>query len=178
MALCDRFPDQLEQAKKHIFLETAIGVDVEGCKRAIKAAKQADKSKTITVGLQQRSAPLYLESYKRIQKGDLGELATSPASWIAHNPFTRKAYPDPAVEGVRNWFCYRALPGDIIAEQDRPQPGRPAWVLGGVPLRTVGNGSKRIRKDSYLLDNIDVVYAWPNGLVVNYHRLTTCGVAH
>jgi predicted dehydrogenase len=68
------------QAKKHIFLEKPIGVDVEGCKRAIKAAKKADKSKTVTVGFQQRSAPRYLESYKRIQKYYLGEVATARAS--------------------------------------------------------------------------------------------------
>lgn len=147
MALCDRFPDQFERAKKHIFLEKPIGVDVEGCKRAIKAAKPAYKPKTITVGFQQRSAPQYLERYKRIQKGDLGELATARASWIVHNPFTRKAYPDPAVERVRNWFCYRALSSDIIVEQDCHNLDVLHWFLGGVPLRAVGNGSKRIRKD-------------------------------
>ncbi len=165
------------QARKHIYLEKPIGVSVEDCKRAIKVAKQADKSKTITVGFQQRSAPLYLETYKRIQNGDLGELACARASWIANNPFTRKPYPDPAIERVRNWFCYRALSGDIIVEQDCHNLDVLHWFLGGPPLRAIGRGNRQIRTDLELLDNLSVVYEWPNGFFVNFeaNQLTPRG---
>ncbi len=156
------------QARKHIYCEKPIGVDVEGCKRSIKAAAKADKSKTISVGFQQRSAPQYLEAYKRIQNGDIGELANARAAWIAHNPFTRKPYPDPAIEKVRNWFCYRALSGDIIVEQDCHNLDVLHWFLKGVPVRAVGNGNSKIRKDFEILDNIHVVYEWPNGFIVTF----------
>jgi len=165
------------QAKKHIYLEKPIGVSVADCKFAIKVAKQADKSKTISVGFQQRSSPLYLETYKRIQNGTLGELACARSAWIAHNPFTRKPYPDPAIEKVRNWYCYRALSGDIIVEQDCHNIDVLHWFLGGLPLRAIANGNRKIRKDFEILDNISVIYEWPNGFVVNFeaNQLTPRG---
>jgi predicted dehydrogenase len=165
------------QAKKHIYCEKPMGVDVEGCRRSIRAGRQADKTKVISVGFQQRSAPQYLEAYRRIRSGELGELANARAAWIAHNPFTRKPYPDPAIEKVRNWFCYRELSGDIIVEQDCHNLDVLHWFLGGLPVRAVGNGGRKIRKDFEILDNIHVVYEWPNGMIVTFeaNQLTPRG---
>lgn len=165
------------QANKHIYCEKPIGPNVEGCKRAIKLAKRVSQSKTVSVGFQQRSAPQYLESYRRIQAGDIGELAGARASWIANNPFTRKSYPDPALERVRNWFCYRELSGDIIVEQDCHNLDVLHWFLGGLPVRALGNGNKKIRKDFEILDNIHVIYEWPNGMIVTFeaNQLTPRG---
>ncbi len=165
------------QARKHIYCEKPIGVDVDGVKRALKAAKQADKTKTISVGFQQRQGPPYLEAYKRVKNGDLGEITCARAAWIAQNPFTRKPYPDPAIEKVRNWFAYRELSGDIIVEQDCHNLDALHWFLGGLPVRAVGRGNKRVRKDFEILDNINVVYEWPNGLMVNFeaNQLTPRG---
>jgi myo-inositol 2-dehydrogenase / D-chiro-inositol 1-dehydrogenase len=165
------------QANKHIYLEKPVAVDVEGVRRAIKAARRADKSKTISVGFQQRQGPPYLEAYKRVKNGDLGEIVSARAAWIAHNPFTRKPYPDRAVDRVRNWFAYRELSGDIIVEQDCHNLDALHWFLGGVPVRAVGRGNQRVRKDFEILDNINVVYEWPNGLMVNFeaNQLTPRG---
>jgi myo-inositol 2-dehydrogenase/D-chiro-inositol 1-dehydrogenase len=156
------------QSKKHIYLEKPIGVSVEDCKRVIRWNKDADKTKVITVGFQQRSGPLYQETYKRIRNGDLGELACARSSWIAQNPFTRKPYPDPAVEKVRNWYCYKELSGDIIVEQDCHNIDVLHWFLGGPPLRAIGAGNRKLRKDFEILDNIHVIYEWPNGFLVSF----------
>jgi hypothetical protein len=62
-------PKQLEaavQARKHVYCEKPMGVDYEGCKRVIAAARKADPKKCLSVGFQQRYGPVYLEGYKRI----------------------------------------------------------------------------------------------------------------
>jgi len=165
------------QAKKHIYCEKPIGVDVEGVKRAMAAGKKADKTKTIAVGFQQRYGPEYLEAYTRIQRGDIGELVNARGFWISNDPFTRKPYPDPAVEKLRNWFCYKELSGDIIVEQDCHNLDVLHWFLGGLPLSAVGRGNKKVRKDMDILDNLTVIYQWPNGFFVNFeaNQLTPRG---
>jgi myo-inositol 2-dehydrogenase/D-chiro-inositol 1-dehydrogenase len=165
------------QAKKHIYCEKPIGVDVEGCKRAIAASKKADKSKTIAVGYQQRYGPEYLEAYKRIKEGAIGELVNARGFWIANDPFTRVQYADAATEKLRNWFCYKELSGDIIVEQDCHNLDVLHWFLGGLPISAVGRGNKKVRKDMDILDNLTVIYEWPNGFLVNFeaNQLTPRG---
>jgi predicted dehydrogenase len=165
------------QAKKHIYCEKPIGVDVPGVERAMAAAKKADPTKTIAVGFQQRYGPEYLEAYQRIQEGAIGELANARGFWIANDPFTRKPYADPAVEKLRNWFCYHEYSGDIIVEQDCHNLDVLNWFLGGLPVSAVGRGNKRVRKGMDILDNLTVVYEWPNGMFVNFeaNQLTPRG---
>jgi predicted dehydrogenase len=164
------------QAKKHIYCEKPIGVDVEGVKRAMAAGRKADKTKTIQVGFQQRYGPEYLEAYKRIQSGAIGELANARGFWIANDPFTRKPY-EPAVEKLRNWFCYKEYSGDIIVEQDCHNLDVLHWFLGGLPVAAVGRGNKKVRQDMDILDNLTVIYQWPNGFFVNFeaNQLTPRG---
>ena len=165
------------QAKKHIYCEKPIGVDVVGVERAIAAGRKADKSKTIAVGFQQRYGPEYLEAYKRIQDGQIGELANARGFWISSDPFTRKPYADPAVEKLRNWFCYHEYSGDIIVEQDCHNLDVLHWFLGGLPVAAIGRGNKKVRKNMDILDNLTVIYQWPNGLYVNFeaNQLTPRG---
>ena len=164
------------QAKKHIYCEKPIGVDVEGVNRAIAAGRKADKSKTIFVGFQQRYGPEYLEAYKRIQEGQIGELANARGFWISNDPFTRKQY-NPADEKLRNWFAYHEYSGDIIVEQDCHNLDVLHWFLGGLPVSAIGRGNKKVRKNMDILDNLTVIYQWPNGFLVNFeaNQLTPRG---
>jgi myo-inositol 2-dehydrogenase/D-chiro-inositol 1-dehydrogenase len=91
-------PEQLEaavQARKHVYCEKPMGVDVEGCKRVIAAGRKADPKKCISVGFQQRYGPVYLEAYRRIREGQIGEIVNARAFWIGGDPFKRVPYPDP-----------------------------------------------------------------------------------
>jgi len=165
------------QARKHIYCEKPAGVDVEGIRRVMAAAHQADPSKTIAFGYQQRYGPEYIEAYKRMRNGDIGELANARGYWISSDPFTRKPYSDPAVEKLRNWFCYKDYSGDIIVEQDCHNLDVLHWFLGGLPLRAVGWGNAKVRKSMNILDNLTVIYEWPDGFVVNFeaNQLTPRG---
>jgi predicted dehydrogenase len=156
------------EARKHIYCEKPMGVDAEGCFRVIAAAEKADPTKCISVGFQQRYGPVYLEAYKRIQEGQIGELSNARAFWISGDPFQRRPYPDPRIAKLRNWFSYKDLSGDIIVEQDCHNFDVLHWFLGGLPLRAVGWGGTKVRTSMDILDHLSLTFEWPNGIHVNF----------
>lgn len=156
------------QARKHVYCEKPMGVDIEGCRRVMAAAKKADPKKCVSVGFQQRYGPVYLEGYKRIQNGQIGELANARAAWISADPFTRRPYSDPKIERLRNWFCYKDLSGDFIVEQDCHNFDVLHWFLGGLPLSAVGYGGRKVRTSMEILDHLTLSFTWPNGIHVNF----------
>ena len=173
-------PKHLEaaiQARKHVYCEKPMGVDVAGCKRAMAAGKKADPKKCVSVGFQQRYGPVYLEAYKRVRAGQIGEMAAARAAWISNDPVTRQPYSDPKGERLRNWFCYRELSGDFIVEQDCPNLDVLHWVLGGLPVRAIGWGGRKVRTTMEILDHLTVIYEFPNGIFVNFeaNQLTPRG---
>jgi myo-inositol 2-dehydrogenase/D-chiro-inositol 1-dehydrogenase len=156
------------EARKHIYCEKPMGVDAEGCFRVIAAAEKADPTKCISVGFQQRYGPVYLEAYKRIQEGQIGELSNARAFWISGDPFQRRPYSDPRIAKLRNWFSYKDLSGDIIVEQDCHNFDVLHWFLGGLPLRAVGWGGTKVRTSMDILDHLSLTFEWPNGIHVNF----------
>jgi predicted dehydrogenase len=172
-----RMLDAAVQAKKHVYCEKPMGVDVAGCKRVIATGKKCDPKKTLSVGFQQRYGPVYLEAYKRLKEGGIGELSTARAYWIANDPFTRKPYDDPKVEKLRNWFCYKDLSGDFIVEQDCHNLDVLHWFLGGLPISAVGYGGTKVRTSMDLMDNFTLAFRWPNNIIVNFeaNQLTPQG---
>ena len=116
------------QSKKHIYCEKPIGVDVEGVKRAMAASKKADKTKTIAVGFQQRYGKEYLEAYKRVKSGEIGELASARAAWIANDPFTRRPFSDARGREAAELVLLQGILGRHHRGAGLPQSGRPALV--------------------------------------------------
>jgi predicted dehydrogenase len=165
------------QARKHVFCEKPMGVDLEGCKRAIRAGRRAGPKQCVSVGFQQRYGPVYLEAYKRIQEGQIGALANARAFWIASDPFRRVPYDDPNIEKLRNWFCYRDYSGDFIVEQDCHNFDVLHWFLGATPVRAVGMGGRKVRTTMEILDHLSLAFEFPGGMIVNFeaNQLTPAG---
>lgn len=168
------------EAKKHIYCEKPMGVDAAGCQRVIKAAKKADPKKNVMVGFQQRYGPVYLEAYNRLQAGQIGTLSTARAFWISGDPFKRVPYPDPKVEKLRNWFCYKDLSGDFIVEQDCHNFDVLHWFLGSLPIRAVGYGGTKVRTSMEIMDHLTLSFEFPNGIHVAFeaNQLTPPGYSH
>lgn len=166
-------------ARKHIYCEKPAGVDAAGCKRVIAAGKKHDPKKVLSFGYQQRYGPVYLEGYKRVTDGTLGTLATARGYWISNDPFTRRDYPglDEKTAKLRNWFCYKDLSGDFIVEQDCHNFDVLHWFLGGLPIRVVGWGGRKVRTSMDILDHLSLTFEWPNGIFVNFeaNQLTPRG---
>jgi predicted dehydrogenase len=156
------------QARKHVYCEKPMGVDVEGCQRVIAAGRKADPGKCVSTGYQQRYGPVYLEAYKRIQEGQIGELVNARGYWIGGDPFKRVPYDDPKIEKLRNWFCYRDFSGDFIVEQDCHNFDVLHWFLGNRPTRVVGYGGRKVRTTMDLMDHLSLCFEFPGGLHVNY----------
>ncbi len=155
-------------AKKHVYCEKPMGVDYAGCKKVIAAGKKCDPKKNISVGFQQRYGPVYLEAFKRLKEGQIGDLATARAYWISGDPFRKKPYDDPKIEKLRNWFCYKDYSGDFMVEQDCHNFDVLHWFLDGLPLRAVGYGGRKLRTSMDILDHISISFEWPNGVHVNF----------
>jgi myo-inositol 2-dehydrogenase/D-chiro-inositol 1-dehydrogenase len=164
-------------AGKHVYCEKPMGVDVEGCRRVIAAGRRADPKRCVSVGFQQRYGPVYLEAYKRIQEGQIGELANARGFWISGDPFKRVPYSDPKIEKLRNWFCYKDYSGDFIVEQDCHNFDVLHWFLGGLPVRAVGWGGRKVRTSMEILDHLSLTFEFPDGIHVNYeaNQLTPRG---
>jgi len=155
------------EARKHIYCEKPMGVDVEGAKKVIATGKRCDPKKNVSVGFQQRYGPVYLDAYKRVQEGQIGDLITARAYWIGGDPFTRKPYSDPKIEHLRNWFCYKDTSGDFIVEQDCHNFDVLHWFLG-LPSRVVGYGGTKVRTSMEILDHLSLSFEFPNGIQVNF----------
>ena len=154
-----------------------MGVDLEGAKRVIAAGRKADPKKCLSVGFQQRYGPVYLEAFKRIREGQIGELVNARGFWIANDPFTRHPYDDPKIEKLRNWFCYRDYSGDFIVEQDCHNFDVLHWFLDARPIRAVGYGGRKVRTSMEILDHLGLTFEFPNGIHVNFeaNQLTPRG---
>ena len=165
------------EAKKHVYCEKPAGVDAEGCRRVIAAGQKCDPKKNISFGYQQRYGPVYLEAYKRMVNGDIGTLVNARGFWIANDPFQRKPYPDPQVEKLRNWFCYKELSGDILVEQDCHNFDVLHWFLGALPTKAVGFGGRKVRTSMDILDHVSLSFQFPDSINVNFeaNQLTPAG---
>src|SRR5207249_685660 len=95
------------EAKKHIYCEKPMGVDVEGCKNVMAAGRRCDPKKNISVGFQQRYGPVYQDAYKRVVEGQIGDLVTARAYWIGGGPFILKPDSHPGIGKVGEEFVGR-----------------------------------------------------------------------
>ena len=155
-------------ARKHVYCEKPMGVDLAGIQRVIAAGRKADPKQCISVGFQQRYGPVYLEAYKRIQQGQIGSLSNARAFWIGGDPFTRRPYSDPKVEKLRNWFCYKSYSGDFIVEQDCHNFDVLHWFLNARPIRAVGMGGTKVRTSMEIMDHLTLSFEFPGGIHVNF----------
>ncbi len=155
-------------AKKHVYCEKPMGVDLAGVQLSIKASRRQDPKKNLFVGFQQRYGSNYLEGYKRLTSGQIGELTNARAFWIASDPYKRVAYSDAKIDRLRNWFCFRDYSGDFIVEQDCHNFDVLHWYLNARPISAIGMGGTKVRTSLEILDHLTVVYEFPNGIHVNF----------
>ncbi len=155
-------------AKKHVYCEKPMGVDLPGVQRSMKASRAADPKKNLFVGFQQRYGSEYLEAYRRLTSGQIGELVNARAFWIAGDPFKRVAYSDPKIEKLRNWFAYRDYSGDFIVEQDCHNLDVLHWFLNARPISAVGMGGTKVRTSMEILDHLSLTFEFPGNIHVNF----------
>jgi predicted dehydrogenase len=170
------------QAGKHVFVEKPHGIDPRGVKLMQQACELAKEKKlAIVSGLQSRFHEGYMETVKRIEDGQIGDVVTIEENFL-RSPYgitERK----PGLTELE-WQCstqyhFRWLSGDDVPQSLVHNMDRASWVLGNkVPVKCHGMGGRSSMTEPIYGDVFDhhaVVYEFENGVRVYALTRTTTG---
>ncbi|NDV57663.1 Gfo/Idh/MocA family oxidoreductase [Bacteroides sp. 519] len=152
---------------KHSFLEKPICVDPAGYRIIVQAARMAQtKNLSVVTGTQRHHQRNYVESYKRIMDGAIGEITGGAVYWNQSMLWYRerqKNWTD-AEFMIKDWVNWKWLSGDHIVEQHCHNIDVFTWFSGLKPVSAVGFGSRqrRITGDQY--DNFSIDFVMENGI--------------
>jgi len=167
------------EARKHIFSEKPCGTDPVNVRRFMAAAQKSEELKlTVKSGAQRRSQTWYLDNYKRLKNGDLGELLALYAYWegtpvlLFNGPLFPNHKRDPKWGDMefqqRNWYSFVWLSGDQIVEQHLHNVDTCNWFMGAHPVEAVASGGAcwRPREEEYgnIFDHCATDFVYPNGV--------------
>ncbi len=155
--------DACVQAKKHVFMEKPVCVDPVGARQIIATAKKAENmGLTVITGTQRRHQEDYIETYKQVAAGAIGEITSAKAWWLQSHVWfrTREEGWSDMEYMIRNWnnFCW--LCGDHILDTHVHNIDIINWFMGKNPVEAVGFGgrARRLTGDQYDFFSIDFNY--------------------
>ncbi|HDP35291.1 MAG TPA: Gfo/Idh/MocA family oxidoreductase [Candidatus Hydrogenedentes bacterium] len=158
-------------AGKHCFSEKPFAVDATGVRRCIAAANAAkEKNLVLVTGLQRRHQTSYVETIKRLQDGEIGEIMAARAYWNGSLPFCHERKPEwsDLEYRLRNWYNTIWTCGDNIVEQHVHNLDVINWVLDAHPVKVVASGGRAWKpsEEKYgdLWDNFSCDFEYANGL--------------
>ncbi len=154
------------QARKHCFLEKPVAVDAAGARSIMASAKKAEAMElSVITGTQRRHQRDYVEIYKKVAGGAIGEITGGNVYWnqskLWHtNP---KAEWSEMEAMIRNWVNWTWLSGDHIVEQHVHNIDVGLWFMGAHPVKALGFGSRHRRVTGDQYDNFSVDYIFEDG---------------
>ena len=136
-------------ARKHLFMEKPVAVDVPGATAVMQTAEKASSlGLSIMTGTQLRRELPRMEVHKRIRDGAIGDIRSmrairnQGALWYR---VRQTGWSD--MEGmIRDWVNWAWASGDNIVEQHIHHLDAMLWVYGKPPLSAVGMGARVRRK--------------------------------
>jgi myo-inositol 2-dehydrogenase / D-chiro-inositol 1-dehydrogenase len=154
-------------ARKHLFMEKPVAVDVPGVKAVMQTAERATSlGLSIMTGTQLRRELPRIEVYKRVRDGAIGDIRSVRA--IRNQGALWYRVPQPGWSDmeymVRDWVNWAWLSGDIIVEQHIHHLDAMLWVLGKTPVSAVGMGAHVRRKTGDQFDFFSVDYQFDDGV--------------
>ncbi|MEJ7645023.1 MAG: Gfo/Idh/MocA family oxidoreductase [Chryseolinea sp.] len=166
------FAEAIRQGK-HVFMEKPVATDPAGIKKVLETAEIAKQKKlNVVVGLQRHYNNRYLELYKRVQDGMIGEITSGQVWWnndgVWVNP--RKAGQTEMEHQMRNWYYFNWLCGDHINEQHIHNLDVMNWFKGGYPVKAQGMGGRQVRTGKEfgeIYDHHYVEYTYADGTILN-----------
>ncbi len=151
----------------HSFLEKPIAVDSDGYRSIVATARQASaKGLSVVTGTQRHHQRSYVESFKQIMNGAIGEISGGNVYWNQGQLWYRtqqKGWSDMEWM-IRDWVNWTWLCGDEIVEQHVHNIDVFTWFSGLKPIRATGVGSRqrRVTGDGY--DNFSIDFEFENGI--------------
>ena len=162
----DHFEAALK-AGKHIYIEKPASVDVDGCKRIMRASDAADRKLNISFGFQRRYGQLYLKAKALADSGGIGPIHMGFARFIksggAQTP-AKLPPPQTEMEKIATWGSWKNLSGDLIVENNVHSIDVLNWFLGGRPLRAIGSGGATTPQKGDSRDHNFVAFEYKNGV--------------
>lgn len=159
--------DAAVQAKKHVFMEKPVAVDPVGARKIIATSRKAENMGLVVItGTQRRHQRDYLETYRQVASGAIGEITGAKAWWLQSHVWfrTREEGWSDMEYMLRNWnnFCW--LCGDHILDTHVHNIDIVNWFVGKHPESATGFGgrARRITGDQYDFFSID--FEFGNGL--------------
>ncbi|MGH9720229.1 MAG: Gfo/Idh/MocA family protein [Bryobacteraceae bacterium] len=156
------------KAGKHIYIEKPASVDVEGCKRIMRASDAADRKLNISFGFQRRYGQGYLKARQLADSGAIGPIRMGFARFIksggAWNESNKLPPPKTETEKITGWHGWKHLSGDLIVENNVHSIDVLNWFLGGRPLSAIGAGGATIAKPGDMRDHNFVAFEYKDGV--------------
>jgi myo-inositol 2-dehydrogenase / D-chiro-inositol 1-dehydrogenase len=154
-------------AKKHLFMEKPVAVDVPGVKSVMDTAERAASlGLSVMTGTQLRRDLVRMEVRKRVLDGAIGDIRALRA--IRNQGALWYRVPQPGWSDmeymIRDWVNWAWLSGDIIVEQHIHHLDAMLWVTGKTPIKATGMGAHARRKTGDQYDFFSVDYEYENGL--------------
>ncbi len=155
------------EKNKHLFLEKPICVDAVGYRTIMAAAKQATaKGLSVITGTQRHHQRSYVESYKKVMEGYIGEITGGTVYWNQNMLWYRerqKGWSDVEYM-IKDWVNWKWLSGDHIVEQHCHNIDVFMWFSGLKPVKAVGFGSRQRRVTGDQYDNFSIDFTMENGI--------------
>ena len=152
----------------HSFLEKPIAVDAKGYRVIMATAKLAEtKGLSVVCGTQRHHQRPYVESFRRIQEGMIGEITGGNVYWNQAMLWykDRQAGWSDMEWMIRDWVNWKWLSGDHIVEQHVHNIDVFNWMIGYKhPIKATAFGSRqrRITGDQY--DFFSTDFEYENGI--------------
>jgi len=171
IALPSRFhPAMFEaaiEAGKHVFVEKPCAVDAPGARKFMVAAKQADsKGLSVVCGTQRRHGKNYIETYRRVASGLIGEIVGGSCYWCIGYEWCINRKPEwtDAEYMIRNWLYYPFLSGDYTVANLIHNIDVVSWFMGNkAPVQAMAFGAKIRPNFGNKYDFFAVDYEFDNG---------------
>ena len=154
-------------AGKHIYVEKPLGVDPVSARSIIADARNAQaKGLCVVTGTQRRSFRCYVESYKLMQSGLIGEVVGGNVYFNTNMLWFRQKEKDwTDMEWmIRDWVNWTWLSGDHIVEQHIHDLDVFNWFTGMRPEKALGFGARQRRLTGDQYDMFDVDYTYPGDI--------------
>ena len=165
------------EAKKHIFAEKPFGTDPVGVRKVMAASKKAEELKlTVMSGAQRRHQDGYVETWKKVRDGALGDILATYGYWVGTPVIQQKerdAKWSDMVFQHRAWYSFVWLCGDQVVEQHLHNIDAINWFMGTHPVKVFASGGAawRPRTEIYgnIFDHIDADFTYENGVHMSSH---------
>ncbi|MHB1023937.1 MAG: Gfo/Idh/MocA family protein [Acidobacteriaceae bacterium] len=153
-----------------VYGEKTMGFSPQDCYDIVETVTKTGQ--IYQVGHQNRYAPWFQESIKRIHQGEIGEPTHIYAYWFRHDNW-RRTVPTPSLEHLMNWRLYRESSGGLLEELGSHQIDVANWIFGEHPQTVLGTTSIVCYHDGRTVgDNVQAVLGYSKGRRLVFSSLT------